>query len=157
MYKSGFTLMEMMVAVVVVGIVAAFAIPSYVKATNRAEERQMIGNLRSIAAAQEVYKAQKGNYWPAHVVAVPTANQGIAAINAALNLSIKTSGTRYAYNCNSQVAQTYRCYASYSPGAFAWQLYTSNTVSQNTTYPQQVCCDSAFNPANPCPTLPWCP
>lgn len=155
--RSGFTLMEIMIAIVIVGVVAAFAVPNYVKANNRAEERQMITNLRAIAAAQEIYKAQNGNYWPAHVVVPPTANQGIAAINAALKLSILTSGAKYTYTCNSQATQTYRCYASFSPGAFAWQLYTSNTISQGTAYANQVCCDSAFNPANPCPTVVWCP
>lgn len=149
--------MEIMVAVVVVAIVAAFAIPNFVKATQKAEERQMIVNLRSIAAAQEIYKAKNGNYWPAHVLATPTVNQGVAAINSALQLTIQASGTRYSYQCNSSVTQSYRCYASYSPGSFAWQLYTSNTVSQGTTYAQQVCCDSFYNPSNPCPTMPWCP
>lgn len=157
MKNRGLTLMELMIAIVIVGIMAAFAIPSYTKAVNKAEERQMMTNLRAIVAAQEIYKAQNGNYWPAHVLVAPTANQGIAAINAALKLNILTSGTKYNYRCLSSANQTYQCYANYSPGALAWQLHTNNAVSQNTTYASQVCCDSAYNPTNPCPTLAWCP
>lgn len=156
MNKNAVTLMELMVVVVVVGLMAAFALPNYTKANNKAEERQMITNLRAIVAAQEIYKAQHGDYWPAATTAVPTANIGVAALNAALRLSIVEAG-KYTYQCKSSNNQQYQCYSSYSPGGdFAWQVYTSNTHSQNAAFPQQTCCDPAFNPDNPCPTLPWC-
>ncbi len=157
MNNQGLTLMDLMISITIVGIMAAFAIPNYVKGVQKAEERQMMVNLRSIVAAQEVYKAKNGDYWPANAFSVPTANQGISGINAALKLNIQASGTKYAYQCNSVANQTYRCYAGYSPGAFAWQLYTSNTIARNNAYANQVCCDAAFNPGNPCPSVAWCP
>ena len=83
--------MELMVVVIIVGIMAAFAVPSYTKANNKAEERQMIVNLRSIIAAQEIYKAQKGDYWPAGAYAVPTGNQGLPQLNTDLKLNIINS------------------------------------------------------------------
>ena len=151
------TIMELMVVVIIVGIIAAFAIPNYTKANNRAEEKQMIINLRSIISAQEIYKAQKGNYWPAGAYAVPTGNQGMPQLNTDLKLSIIIPGTKYTYACNSSANQQFVCYASYSPGAFAWQLYTSDAIAHGNAYPSQVCCDRNFNPTNPCPTVPWCP
>ena len=157
MNKQAMTIMELMVVVIIVGIIAAFAIPNYTKANNRAEERQMIINLRSIITAEEIYKAQEGNYWPAGAYAVPTGNQGMPQLNTDLKLNIVTSGTKYTYACNSGVAQQFVCYASYSPGAFAWQLYTSDTIAHGNTYPNQVCCDTTFFATNPCPTLPSCP
>lgn len=150
--------MELMVVVIIVGIMAAFAIPSYTKANNKAEERQMIVNLRSIIAAQEIYKAQKGNYWPAGAYAVPTGNQGLPQLNTDLKLNI-INGTKYTYACQSSANQVFECTAAYSPGAFAWQLYTNVGISHGTTattFSDQVCCDAATFATNPCPTLPSC-
>ncbi len=152
---KAFTIMELMVVVIIVGIMAAFAVPSYNKANNKAEERQMITNLRAIISAQEIYRAQKSNYWPAGAYAVPTGNQGLPQLNTALRLNI-INGTKYVYACRSSAAQQFECTASYSPGAFAWQLYTNVGIAHGTVYPQQVCCDAATFATNPCPTLPSC-
>ncbi|MBP6342967.1 MAG: type II secretion system protein [Candidatus Omnitrophica bacterium] len=156
MNKKAVTLMELMVAVMVVGIIAAFAIPNYTKANNKAEERQMITNMRSIVAAQEIYKAQNGNYWPAATGSVPIGNIGVAGINAALKLNV-SDDPKYTYQCNAPSNQAYQCYGTYSPGGtLAWQIHANQVQSQSSLFPQQVCCDSAMNPGNPCPTLPWC-
>jgi prepilin-type N-terminal cleavage/methylation domain-containing protein len=152
MNNKAFTLMELMVVVVIVGIIAAFAIPNYTKANNKAEERQLITNLRAIISAEEVYKAQTGNYWPSGL-SVPTANQGIAAINAALKLNL-LGGAKYDYNCNSPANQSYQCFARYSPGVYAWQLYTSNAISKDPSVLNQVCCD--VTSPQPCPTVVVC-
>lgn len=152
---KAFTIMELMVVVIVVGVIAAFAIPNYTKANNRAEERQMIVNLRSIISAQEIYKAQNGSYWPAGAYAVPTGNQGLPQLNTDLKLNI-ISDSKYTYVCSSDTAQDFECFASYSSaGTLAWQIYTNIGIAHGTTYPNQVCCVND-NPGYPCPSLPAC-
>lgn len=152
MDQRGLTLMELMVAIVVVGLMAAFAIPSYNKAVNKSEERQMIVNLRSIISAQEIYKAKNGDYWPAAVFSIPTGNKGLSDLNPALRLSV-VNDSKYDYQCNSTANQEFQCYASYSPGGtLAWMLYTNSTIAHGSTFPQQVCCAAG----NPCPSLPSC-
>src|SRR5262245_28191799 len=99
MDHRGLTLMELVVAVVIVGLMAAFAIPSYSKAVNKSEERQLITNLRSIVSAQEVYKAKNGDYWPAAVFSAPTGNKGLSDLNPALRLSV-VNDPKYDYQCN---------------------------------------------------------
>lgn len=156
MDSRGLTLMELMVAVVIVGLMAAFAIPSYNKAVNKAEERQMTTNLRSIIAAQEVYKAKNGDYWPAGAAAVPTGNIGLPQLNSDLKLNI-VANAKYAYSCNSAASQQFKCYATYAPNAFAWGLYTDTDIAHGSFPPNQVCCDKSTAIANPCPSLPSCP
>ena len=53
MKKSGFTLVEIMIVVAIIGLLAAIAIPSFVKARNTAQQNACINNLRMIDAGKE--------------------------------------------------------------------------------------------------------
>lgn len=53
MKKSGFTLVEIMIVVAIIGLLAAIAIPSFVKARNTARANACINNLRQIDSGKE--------------------------------------------------------------------------------------------------------
>ena len=53
MKKSGFTLVEIMIVVAIIGLLAAIAIPSFVKARTTSQETGCINNLRQIDSAKE--------------------------------------------------------------------------------------------------------
>jgi prepilin-type N-terminal cleavage/methylation domain-containing protein len=53
MKKSGFTLVEIMIVVAIIGLLAAIAIPSFVKARNTSQQNACINNLRQIDSAKE--------------------------------------------------------------------------------------------------------
>lgn len=53
--KSGFTLIEMLIVVVVIGILVAIAVPNYQQVKGRARAAAIRSDLRNLATAQEEY------------------------------------------------------------------------------------------------------
>jgi len=51
--KAGFTLVEIMIVVAIIGLLAAIAIPNFVRARTTAQKNACINNLRQIDGAKE--------------------------------------------------------------------------------------------------------
>lgn len=130
--QIGFTLVEIMMVVVIVGIMAAFAIPSYTKSVGKAYEKAGSNNLLIIYAAQKM-KILNG--------AIPVAGD-ITAINdssgSGLGLSIMANGIDY--SC-TQASPNFTCTAARSTGDFSLQITQTGSI----------CCSKAS-----CPSVPGC-
>lgn len=60
--KQGFTLIELMIAVAVIGILAAAAVPKLTAAADQAKAARIQSDLGTIGAAVEMYYARNGAY-----------------------------------------------------------------------------------------------
>jgi len=57
---KGFTLVEIMIVVAIIGLLAAIAIPNFVKARETAQEKSCVNNLRQIDGAKDQWALEQG-------------------------------------------------------------------------------------------------
>ena len=88
MRNRGFTLIELLITMVIVGLLAAIAMPLFRNQRDRAVQASMISDLASLAKAQEGYYYNNGVYAPD----VVTVNVNLSPGNSLVINEATTSG-----------------------------------------------------------------
>jgi len=92
--KKGFTLLELTIVVVVIGVLATLAIPSFMRSSVKTKQSEAQLILKQIYAMQQAYRQEQDTYYPSDgstIVAQPGGAIG------SLNVEIMSSA-RYSYS-----------------------------------------------------------
>jgi type IV pilus assembly protein PilA len=120
--RKGFTLIELLIVVVIIGILAAIAIPKFANTKDKAYLAAVKTDLRNLATAQEGYFADNQTYTSTMPNFNPSANVNIAIANATAN-GWEATGT------NSAMSVTVTC--TIKVGAVATATYIDGVVKCN--------------------------
>jgi type II secretion system protein G len=96
--QKGFTLMELMIVIVIIGVLAAIGVPAYTGYVNKAKSATCDSNKRSLASAVGLYYAENSAY-PSETSQLSTlmpnyADMTCAETGAALSIISNDTGCR---------------------------------------------------------------
>lgn len=90
---AGFSLVELVIVVVIIGLIAAIAVPRFTRASQGAAEAGLRANLKMLRDAIETYSVEHEGNWPAYRPAGPSAGHASAdAFNLQLTAYTDSSG-----------------------------------------------------------------
>ena len=141
--ESGFTLIELLVVIIIIGILAAIAIPTFLNQRKKGWEKATISELRNAAVAQESYA---------------TENNGTYATTVA---QLKAEG----FNNSADQVANFKIVTLATPGKQSWcmeakhdshditfaQLSSDGTVVKNRTCPTSLLGDGTDALVTPAP------
>jgi len=97
--ERGFTIVELLVVIVVIGILAAITIVSYVGITARANTTKALSNAQSAQNVAEIFNADNG-YYPATAAAFATGSTS-AKLPTAITVVPEWGGTGAAFDAGT--------------------------------------------------------
>ena len=119
--KKAVTMVEIMVAVIVVGIVVAISLPLFPKALESTKAKYAVVALQQIRTGERIYRLDTGFYYPS----AGTVDDE-DSINAALKIYLDTRESDWRYEIDSQgVADEFKATAERTGGS---AVYKDKTI-----------------------------
>ena len=132
--KRGFTIVELLVVIVVIGILAAITIVSYSGITARANTTKALSNAQAVQTVAEIMNADNG-YFP-----VTAASFGTGSTTTKLPAGVTVQGAALTEASTTTISYQY-CGATAAPavtaalgGKITYWDYSTGTVSTNVIF-----------------------
>jgi type IV pilus assembly protein PilA len=103
---QGFTLIELLVVIIIIGILAAIAIPVFLNQRKKGWDAQAKADLKNMATAEETYLTDNGSY-SSTVADLETAGFKKSA-DTATPKAVGTDATSYCLSISSKSGSTWR-------------------------------------------------
>ena len=126
-FKKGSTLIELMVVLVIIGVIVAVAMPSFISSSNQTRIQAVENNLRAIAAAEQKYYEDYNKYY---------ASSNFDALNSHLSLTMSDQSLNYGF--------IYTCAAAGGCSASSASLGETVSTDVNGNF-------TCSGPFSPCP------
>lgn len=110
--RRGTTLTEVLIAVIIIGILAALALPRFGRSLEMARAHHAVEGLRQIYAAEKLYRIREGFYYPPQPTHPAQAN--VNEINS--NLGIRLEEVDWTYSVDTDSLDDFTAIATRNGG-----------------------------------------
>jgi prepilin-type N-terminal cleavage/methylation domain-containing protein len=111
--NRGFTLIELMIVVAIIGVLAAIAIPKFANLIRKSAEGQVKGNLGTMKSALSIYYGDMEGYYPDDVNSLTIGGKYLAAVPGVkipdyhpTTVVIRHNWTTNAFGCSANMLNT---------------------------------------------------
>lgn len=130
---TGFTLLELLIVVVILGVLATLSVTQYFSARERALDQEAQANLRLILAAERTYRMENTSNAYSN-------NADITGINTWLKLLLPNDSSQWDYSTRTNAAEDDFCaQATRRPaggGGRTWRIQAPSDVGGRSLDPQ---------------------